>query len=128
MAMRILELGQAIWDDESGAVVSAELAVVATLGVVGATVGIDTLSKSVNEELSDFAFAIRSFDQSYSVKRRESGGAHIAASRFEQLDVKTAHEQLRKHKADAESRQQKQLDALKKERAASDQTDQTLSL
>ncbi len=128
MALRIRELGRAFWSDESGAVVSAELAMVATLGVVGTTVGIDTLSKSVNEELSDFAFAIRSFDQSYSVKRRESAGAHVAASRFEQLDVKTAHEQLRQHKTDAETRQQKQLDALKKERAAAEHSKQALAL
>lgn len=128
MALQIREMGRVFWSDETGAVVSAELGMVATLGVVGATVGIDTLSKSVNEELSDVAFAIRSFDQSYSVKRRESAGAHVAASRFEQLDVKTAHEQLRQHKADAAARQEKQLDSLKKERAAAGYPEQALSL
>jgi hypothetical protein len=128
MALRLREIGRALWGDETGAIVSAELAMVATLGVVGATVGVDTLSKSVNEELSDFAFAIRSFDQSYSVKRRESAGAHVAGSQFEQLDVKTAHEQLRKHKADVEARQQKQLESLKNDRSAIDQSEQTLAL
>ena len=128
MRTRMQEIGQRFWRDESGVVLSAELAMVATLGVVGATVGIDTLSKSVNEELSDVAFAIRSFDQSFSVKKRESAGAQVAASRFEQLDVKTAHEQLRQHKAEVEAQQQKQLESLKKERAAAEQSEQALSL
>ena len=127
MRTRMQEIGQRFWRDESGVVVSAELAMVATLGVVGATVGIDTLSKSVNEELSDVAFAIRSFDQSFSVKKRESAGAQVAASRFEQLDVKTAHEQLRQLKAEVEAQQQKQLESLKKERATAEQSEQALA-
>ena len=52
----------------------------------------------------------------------------MAASQFKQLDVKAAHDQLRQHKADTESRQQKQLDALKKERATADHSEQTLAL
>ena len=128
MRTQVQKIGRTFWNDETGAVVSAELAVVATMGLVGATVGIDTLAKSVNEELCDVAFAIRSFDQSFSVKKRESAGAHMAASRFEQLDVKTAHEQLRQHKAAAEAQQQQQLDLLKKDRATAEQPEQTLSL
>jgi hypothetical protein len=52
----------------------------------------------------------------------------VAASRFEQLDVKTAHEQLRQHQADVEARQHKQLESLKKERAGTEQTEQSLAL
>lgn len=54
-----------LWRDESGAVLSAEVVLLGTLGVIGATVGLSALSKSVNDELTELAFAIRSLDQSY---------------------------------------------------------------
>src|SRR5262245_58906933 len=116
MLTPLWEMGKRFWNDEAGAVVSAELAMVATLGVVGATVGIDTLSKSVNDELTDLAFAIRSFDQSFSVKGRKSAGAWVAGSCFRQTDVKIAHRQLRKHMKAAEARQQKLRDERKLDR------------
>ena len=128
MITRMLAIGWEFWNDEAGAVVSAELVMVGALGVLGGTVGIETLSKSINEELSDVAFAIRSFDQSFSVKRQQSAGAYRAASRFEQLDVKTAHEQLRQHKTDIEDRQKKQLESKKKDRAEAEQPEQSLAL
>src|SRR5712691_3926458 len=118
MLIQLKEIGQGLWNDETGAVVSAELAMVATLGVIGATVGLKTLSKSVNDELTDLAFAIRSLDQSFSVKQRRSAGACVAASCFRQADVKTAHQELQKHKDALESQQRKQLqrDSRKRDR------------
>ena len=116
MLMQLKEMGQGLWNDETGAVVSAELAMVATLGVIGVTVGLDTLSKSVSDELTELAFAIRSLDQSFSVQKRQSAGAWVAGSCFRQVDVKTAHRELRKHKEAAEARQKKMRDSRKRDR------------
>ena len=44
MQFRISEWSRKFWSDETGFVVSAELALIATLGIVGATVGIESLS------------------------------------------------------------------------------------
>jgi len=54
---------KALWQDEHGAVVSAELVVVSTVLVGGLTVGLSTLSQAVQAELNDVAGALRSLDQ-----------------------------------------------------------------
>ena len=62
--MRILST---LWNDEAGVLLSAEAVVVGTVAVVGLTAGLSTVATSVNEELKDVAYAIRSLDQSYSI-------------------------------------------------------------
>ena len=114
------ETSRQFWVDETGAVVSAELALVAALGVAGAAVGLDTFTKSVNDELTDVAFAIRSLDQSFTLKPLESAGSTVAGSRFKQMDVSAAHEELRTQKAKAETRQQERMQKLKQERVQED--------
>ena len=78
---------QMFWLDERGAVLSTELVLVGTLGVVGATVGLKAVSDSVNGELVDVARAIRSLDQSYAVRGIEGCGASVAGSAFQQEPV-----------------------------------------
>ncbi len=70
--------------DESGAVLSAELALVGTMGVVGATVGLSAAATSVQEELAEVASAFRSLDQSYSIPEQRIGGAWTAGSSYAQ--------------------------------------------
>ena len=70
--------------DELGAVVAAETALLVTFGSLGASVGLKSVSESVNSELHDFASAIRGLNQSDSVSERHSDGALVAASLFEQ--------------------------------------------
>ena len=82
--MRLL---REFWNDELGAVLSAELVTVGTVAVVGTTVGLGALRDSVNEELVDTAKAIRSMDQSYSIPGRSGGGAWTAGSSFKQRPV-----------------------------------------
>ena len=101
-------LGTELWCDETGTIVSAEAVMVATLGVAGVTAGLDSVSKSVNEELQDVAFAIRSLDQSFSLQPRQSAGANVAGSRFQQTSVEESHAALRQHIAEFEGRQQTQ--------------------
>ncbi len=115
MLMQLKEIGKQLWSDETGAVISAEAVMVATLGVGGATVGMDALSKSVNDELTEAAFAIRSFDQSFCVKKRQSARAWVAGSQFEQVPVKTSHEELRKYQDEREAQLRKQNEPPKKE-------------
>lgn len=94
--------------DEAGAVLSSELVLVGTLGVIGATVGLNALSTALNEELEDVAFAIRSLDQSYAVAEVRGCGAYTAGSSFTQEPVKESlkelDEQMDRHEAEVEKR------------------------
>ena len=76
-----------LWWDEGGAVMTAELALLGTVGVLGGVVGLNVMARSVNEELTDVAHAFRSLDQSYAYKGTRSCGAHVAGSSFQQEDV-----------------------------------------
>lgn len=75
------------WRDEQGAVVSAELVTVGTVAVLGTTVGLSTVATAINEEMTDFAKAIRSLDQSYSFRGFTSCRASTAGSCFTQQPV-----------------------------------------
>lgn len=84
----------ALWNDERGFIISAELVLIGTLCVLGLITGLTLVRDSVGGELSDFACAIRSLDQSYAYSgfrayktgRRCAGGvkAYTAGSCFNQ--------------------------------------------
>lgn len=76
-----------LWDDESGVILSAEVVVLGTAGVLGLTTGLSMVSKSVNSELQDLAFAMRSLDQSYEIPAQRGCGAYTAGSCFRQEPV-----------------------------------------
>lgn len=85
------------WSDESGAILSAEAALLGTVGVVGAGAGLSAVSDSVTEEMKDVAFAIRSLDQSYSIPQTGcgcNGKAWTAGSSFTQQSVEVSHREL----------------------------------
>ena len=80
-----------LWRDERGAVVTSELVLLGTIGVVGASVGAQKVSKALNAEMTDLAHSIRSLDQSYVIpERRSCCGAWTAGSSFKQLPVEQA--------------------------------------
>ncbi|OYW24507.1 MAG: hypothetical protein B7Z55_01975 [Planctomycetales bacterium 12-60-4] len=54
-----------MFDDESGAVISAELVLVLTILVIGIIVGLSEVAVAVNTELNDISNAIGALDQSY---------------------------------------------------------------
>jgi Flp pilus assembly pilin Flp len=58
---------QRFWSDESGVVISAELALVLTIVVIGVIVGLSEVAKAVNTELNDISNAIGALNQSYGV-------------------------------------------------------------
>ena len=56
---------RALWNNESGMVVSAELVLVLTIAVIGMIVGLSEVAVAVNTELNDVSNAIGALDQSF---------------------------------------------------------------
>ncbi len=54
-----------LWNDEAGAILSAELVLIMTLLVIGMIVGLSELQDAVVNELNDVGEAIGSLNQSY---------------------------------------------------------------
>jgi Flp pilus assembly pilin Flp len=54
-----------LWQDERGFVVSAELVLVVTVGVLAMIVGISSVASAINNELNDVGNAFGALDQSY---------------------------------------------------------------
>jgi hypothetical protein len=63
----MLRLWSALRCDECGFVVSSELAMVSTLGVLGLMSGLSQVAGGVNGELQDVAGAYTALDQSYHI-------------------------------------------------------------
>ena len=61
-----------LWNDEAGAIVSAEIVLVATILVIGLVTGLTSLRDGVIEELADVGKAIGNVDQSYTVGGSQS--------------------------------------------------------
>lgn len=78
------------WTDESGVVISAELALLATLVVAGGVVGLTQVSAVMNAELQDLAGAFRGLDQGYSVRGFRGARAFTAGSSFRQAEPGTS--------------------------------------
>lgn len=57
---------QQLWSEEVGAIVSAEIMLVASILVIGVIVGLKSVRDSVVTELADLAQALANVDQSYS--------------------------------------------------------------
>lgn len=70
---------QKLLADETGVVLSSELALVGTVGVLGMVVGLDAVTCSVTSELNDLASAFGAIDQSYNY-RGVSKAAHARAA------------------------------------------------
>jgi hypothetical protein len=80
-------LWNAFWKDESGLVLSAEAAIVGTVGVLTAIVGMNAVSSALDSELKETALAIRSLDQSYIYAGHRGCGAWTAGSYYIQPSV-----------------------------------------
>lgn len=81
---------QQLWCDEGGLVLSAEAVTIGTVGVIGAVVGLNAASTAVDQELKEFAGAIRSLDQSYGYVGHQSCRAWSAGSYYRQIPVEQA--------------------------------------
>lgn len=86
-----MRLFNELWNDETGVVLSAEAVVVAGVGA-----GLNVVASAVDGELRDFAYAVRSLDQSYSVPERKGCcGAWTAGSKFIQQSVEESLSELK---------------------------------
>ena len=72
-------LWQRLFKDETGVIISSELALVSTVGVLGMVVGLESVSTAVTQELTDLSNAYRSLNQTYSY-RSISKGQHARFS------------------------------------------------
>ena len=76
-----------LWNDEVGLIISAELTLVLTIGVLAMVVGLSEVAVAVNTELNDISNAIGALDQSYSYTGFQAFGnwkckSSVAGSRF----------------------------------------------
>ena len=76
-----------LWIDEAGLIVSAELALVLTIGVLAMVVGLSEVAVAVNTELNDISNAIGALNQSYAytgfvAKDGYKGKSFVAGSSF----------------------------------------------
>ncbi len=94
-----------LWQDEIGVILSAEAALLGTVGVIGATVGLSTVNKAVNDELTEVASAFRSLDQSYHFEGRHGCGAWTAGSSYRQPCVEESLKELQTFVGEIEQHQ-----------------------
>ncbi len=87
---------KSLWTDESGSVLTAEAVLLGTMGVAGATVGMNMASNSVKEELKDVSRSMRPLDQSYEIAGFTGCRARTAGSNFRQTPVKKSIQRLDK--------------------------------
>lgn len=84
------------WNDQNGAVVSSELALVGTVVVIGMVTGLANLRDTVTSELADTAQAIGGINQSYQVQGISSPSASVGSSQFvDQSEVQNGNNQHR---------------------------------
>ena len=65
---------KALWNDEAGVILSAELILVLTIAVLGMIVGLVEVQCAIVAELDDLGSAFGNLDQSYSVAGLKAGG------------------------------------------------------
>ncbi len=110
-----MRLVSKLWHDEAGILLSAEAVVVGTVAVVGLTAGMSVVATSVNEELRDVGYAIRSLDQSYTIPAQKGCGAMTAGSSFKQAPVKESLNKLEQVFEKAEKQEKAQAERLKEQ-------------
>ncbi len=72
-------LWQQLLADEMGVVLSSELALVGTVGVLGMVAGLEAVTRSVTSELNDLSSAFGAIDQSFNYRGISKAG-HARAS------------------------------------------------
>ena len=73
------------WNESDGAIVSAEIMLVASILVIGVIVGLKSVRDSVVTELADVAQALANIDQSYSYSAILGHASESDGASFEDL-------------------------------------------
>ncbi|MEK6261358.1 MAG: branched-chain amino acid aminotransferase [Planctomycetota bacterium] len=76
-------LALALWNDEAGFIVSAELVLIATIAVLAMVVGLSEVANALNQELEDVASAFGSVNQSFRYQGLCGHGGHSGGTCFE---------------------------------------------
>lgn len=71
-----------LWNDEVGALLSAEFVLLATILVIGAIVGLKAVQEAITNELADVGQAISNVNQSYSWSGTVGHSAALSPSQF----------------------------------------------
>ena len=71
-----------LYNDEAGFIVSSELVLVATIGVLAMIVGLAEVSHNVNQELEDVGTAVGRMNQSYTYNGFSGAKGKVAGSEF----------------------------------------------
>jgi hypothetical protein len=69
-------------NDEAGFIVSAELVLVATIGVLALTVGLSEVAFNINQELEDVGSAIGNINQSFSYNGTAGSKGQSSGSKY----------------------------------------------
>ena len=77
-----MNIACALYHDEAGFIVSAELVLVASICVLGLVVGLSEVAWGVNEELEDVGSAYGAVNQSYMYRGVSGHKGAVAGSRF----------------------------------------------
>ena len=77
-----MKLVNRLWNEEVGAIVSAEIMLVATILVIGVIVGLKSVRDSVVTELADVAQALANVSQSYSYSATSGHHAFTGGGSF----------------------------------------------
>ena len=77
-----MKLVNRLWNEEVGAIVSAEIMLVATILVIGVIVGLKSVRDSVVTELADVAQALSNVSQTYSYSATSGHHAFTAGGSF----------------------------------------------
>ena len=71
-----------LWNDEAGALLSAEFILLATILVIGAIVGLKAVQEAIVTELADVAQAVANVNQSYSFAASSGHSSSTGGSLF----------------------------------------------
>ena len=77
------KLFTALLNDDRGFIVSAELILIATIGVLSLVVGLTEVASAINQELEDVASAFGSINQSFSYRGLKGCSGHTVGSTFQ---------------------------------------------
>lgn len=70
-------------NDEAGFIVSAELILIATIGVLSLVVGLTEVASAINQELEDVASAFGSINQTFYYRGLKGCSGHTVGSSFD---------------------------------------------
>ena len=73
---------KALWNDEHGFVISAELVLVMTIAVLAMIVGLSEVANNVNQELEDVGSAFSSINQTYNLCEVSGHKGELSGSNF----------------------------------------------